>query len=168
MASNETSGPARGGSHYQPSLPVMFIILLLFVGATFVALRSHSHAAPAHHHTTSTTTTTTAPVTSSTVAKAKVTVQVANGTNITGLAETYTQTLQRLTWNTLPRINGPTETATVIYYHPGYLWAAQEIATEIGVPTSAATALAAGASVPGVAGATGDDVVVILGPDVHH
>ncbi len=167
MATKESPTPPKGGSHYQPSLPVMLVILILFVGATFVALRSHSHAAAHNTHPTGTTTTT-APVTSPTVAKSKVTVQVANGTNISGLAETYTQTLQRLTWNTLPRLNGPTETATVIYYHPGYLWAAQEIATEIGVPTSSASALAAGATVPGVAGATGDDVVVILGPNVHH
>jgi hypothetical protein len=148
----------------------MLIILILFVGTTFVALRSHSPShpsTPTKLPTSSTTTTTTTKSTISTVAKSQVSVQVANGTTTTGLAETYTQTLQRLTWNTLPRLNGPTETATVIYYHPGFLWAAQEIASEIGVPATAAKPLAAGATVPGVAGATGDDVVVILGPDVH-
>jgi hypothetical protein len=144
----------------------MLVILVLFVGATFMALRTNPKATPTHHSSTSTTTTT-AKTTSSTVAKAQVSVQVANGTNITGLAETYTQMLQRLTWNTLPRLNGPTVTATIIYYHPGFLWAAQEIATEIGVPATAARALAASATVQGVAGATGDDIVVVLGPDVH-
>ena len=167
MTNEETAPSANGGSHYQPSLPVVLVILVLFVGAAFFTLRAHPHhTASSHHHVP--TTTTTAHTTTSTIAKSKVTVQVANGTNITGLAETYTQTLQRLTWNTLPKLNGPSVSATVVYYHPGFLWAAQEIATEIGVPTTSTSALAAGASVSGVAGATGDDIVVVLGPNVHH
>jgi hypothetical protein len=142
----------------------MLIILVLFVGTTFVALRAHS----ASHPTTSTTqpkstTTTTIKSTSSTVPKSQVSVQVANGTTTSGLASTYTTKLQLLGWNTLPRVNGPAETATVIYYHPAFLWAAQEIATEIGVAASAARPLGTATPVPG---ATGDDIVVILGPDV--
>ena len=158
----------------------MLIILVLFVGATFVALRSHSAAPPASSHSTTTTTSTTLAKsgatstttstttgstnsTSSTVPKSQVSVQVANGTTISGLAGTYTTKLQLLGWNTLPRLNGPSETATVIYYHPAFLWAAQAIATEIGVPASAARPLGTASPVPG---ATGDDVIVVLGPDV--
>jgi hypothetical protein len=142
----------------------MLIILVLFVGATFVALRAHSKS----HPTTSTTqpkstTTTPAKSTSSTVPKSQVSVQVANGTTTSGLAGTYTTKLQLLGWNTLPRVNGPAETATVIYYHPAFLWAATEIATEIGVSATAARPLGTATPVPG---ATGDDIVVILGPDV--
>lgn len=145
----------------------MLIILVLFVGAAFVALRSHSaphgSSPPPHTTSTSTTTTTTSGV-STTVPKSKVSVQVANGTTISGLAGDYTSKLQVLGWNTLPKLNGPTEAATVIYYHPGFLWAAQAIATEIGVPATAAQPI--GTATP-VAGATGDDIIVILGPDVQ-
>ncbi len=148
----------------------MLIILVLFVAATFVALRSHSPSHPSAaattqpaSHASSTTTTTAAGSTSSTVPKSQVSVQVANGTTISGLAGSYTTKLQLLGWNTLPRLNGPAETATVIYYHPSFLWAAQEIATEIGVPASAARPLGNATPVPG---ATGDDIVVVLGPDV--
>jgi hypothetical protein len=148
----------------------MLIILVLFVGATFIALRSHSTShspTPTSTRTSTPTTqphsTTTTNSTSATVPKSQVSVQVANGTTISGLAGTYTTKLQLLGWNTLPKLNGPTETATVIYYHPAFLWAAQGIATEIGVPASAARPLGTAAPVPG---ATGDDIVVILGPDV--
>jgi hypothetical protein len=143
----------------------MLVILVLFVGATFVSLRAHS---PAHKVTATTQpaksrTTTTVATTGTTVSKAQVSVQVANGTTVTGLAGTYTTKLQLLGWNTLPRINGPAQTATVIYYHPGFLWAAQDIATEIAVPATAARPIGTATPVPG---AGGDDVVVILGPDV--
>ena len=147
----------------------MLIILVLFVGTTFIALRSHtaSHSHPSKSTTTTQpqthNTTTTTKSTSTTVPKSQVSVQVANGTTISGLAGTYTTKLQIQGWNTLPRVNGPTETATVIYYHPSFLWAAQAIAVEIGVPASAARPLGTATPVPG---ATGDDVVVILGPDV--
>jgi len=142
----------------------MLIILVLFVGITFIALRGHSTS----HPTTSTTqpkstSTTSTKSMSTSVPKSQVSVQVANGTTTSGLASTYTTKLQLLGWNTLPRVNGPAETATVIYYHPAFLWAAQEIATEIGVPASAARPLGTATPVPG---ATGDDIVVILGPDV--
>ena len=143
----------------------MVVILVLFVGAAFVALRASSpaHIGPAHIPTKSSTTTTAASgSTSATVPKSQVSVQVANGTTTSGLASTFTTKLQLLGWNTLPRMNGPAETATVIYYHPNFLWAAQEIATEIGVPATAAQPLAGATPVPG---ATGDDIVVVLGPD---
>jgi len=147
----------------------MLIILVLFVGTTFAALRSHtaSHSTNKNttittvHHSTSTTTTT--KNTTGTVPKSQVSVQVANGTTVSGLAGTYTTKLQLLGWNTLPRLNGPTETATVVYYHPGFLWAAQEIASELAVPATAAKPIGTATPVPG---ATGDDIVVILGPDV--
>ncbi len=144
----------------------MLIILVLFVGTTFVALRAHAtgHApTPTTHRPKSTAkTTTTGATTSTTVPKSQVSVQVANGTTVSGLAGTYTTKLQLLGWNTLPRLNGPAQTATVIYYHPGYLWAAQEIAAEIPVPATAVKPIGITRPVPGAAG---DDIVVILGPD---
>jgi hypothetical protein len=96
------------------------------------------------------------------VTKAQVRVQVANGTNVAGLARTYTQSLMTQGWDTLPEMNGPSVTKTVVYYNPGFKWAAVEIATSINVSQSSVTAL--GGLSP-VAGASGDDVIVILGPD---
>lgn len=146
----------------------MLVILVLFAGAAFIALRSqptpHTSPHPPRTTTTSTPATTTTAGGSTTIARSKVSVQVANGTSISGLAGTYTSKLQVLGWNTLPKLNGPTETATVIYYHPGFLWAAQAIATELGVAATAAQPIGTAAPVPG---ATGDDIVVVLGPDVQ-
>ncbi len=60
-------------------------------------------------------------------------------------------------------MNGPKVTQTVIYYNPGFLWAAEEVASEIKVSASAIQPLNGLSPVPG---ASGDDVIVILGPDV--
>jgi len=95
--------------------------------------------------------------------KNKVPVQVANGTGVSGLARTYTQQLEALNWDALPQLNGPKVTATTIYYNPGFLWAAQEIAGEIKVSASAIQPLN---GLNPVSGSSGDDVIVILGPDV--
>jgi hypothetical protein len=50
-----------------------------------------------------------------------------------------------------------------VYYNPGYEWAAKDIASEIKVPGSAVKPLN---GLTPVAGSAGDDVVVILGPNV--
>jgi hypothetical protein len=152
------------GSHYQPGLGVVLVILVLFVGATYFILRTPSSSSPGGTSTTLVTTTTRAPAQKQTiVAKSKVRVQVANGTHVTGLARTYTQQLMTLSWDALPELNGPAEKATIVYYNIGYEWAAKDIASEIKVPRSAVKAL--GVLTP-VAGAAGDDVIVILGPNV--
>ena len=144
---------------------MVLIILILFVGATYLMLRS-TNSGPSNVAATTTTTlasSTGGGSTSTTVPKNKVPVQVANGTSVSGLARTYTQQLEALNWDALPQVNGPKVTATTIYYNPGFLWAAQEIAGEIKVSSSAIQPLNGLNPVPG---ASGDDVIVILGPDV--
>jgi hypothetical protein len=163
-ASHPQHQSTGGGSHFQPALGVVFVILILFVGATYLMLRS-TNSTPS---SISTTTTTLAPssgggTTSTTLPRNKVPVQVANGTDASGLARNYTQQLEALNWDALPQVNGPKVTATTIYYNPGFLWAAQEIATEIKISASAIQPLNGLNPVPG---ASGDDVIVILGPDV--
>ena len=78
------------------------------------------------------------------------------------LAAKYTQELQTQDWDTLPPVNGPSEKKTIIYYKPGQLKAAQEVATTIHVSQSAVQPL--GTLTP-VSGASGDDIIVILGKD---
>ncbi len=164
--SDPTSSSRDGnasGSHYQPSLSVVFIIVVLFVGATFFMVRAASPSSA----TPSTTTTTIARTPGSTipagrVIKSKVRVQVANGTTTGSLAARYTQKLMTQNWDTLPPVNGPHVTATIIYYNPGERTAALEVATAVGVSASVVHAL--GGLLP-VAGASGDGVIVILGPN---
>jgi hypothetical protein len=164
---SDVSHPQHGshneGSHYQPSLAVVLVILVLFVGATFVMLRN-SGATPVSG--TTTTTTTAAPTgpttTTSLVPKSKVRVQVANGTTITGLARANTQQLMTFGWDTLPEVNGPSTAKTTIYFNPGYQWAARQIAVELKLSISAVQPLNGLRPVPG---ASSDDVIVLLGPD---
>lgn len=157
--------PPTPGSHYQPALSVMLIIIALFVGSAFLILRSPGVA---QTNAVSPSTTISTPATSGTTttvvtkAKAQVRVQLANGTSVTGLARTYTQQLMTLGWDTLPQLNSAPVSATIVYYNPGYLWAAQQIAAAIKVRPTAIRPL--NGQNP-VAGSSGDDVIVILGLD---
>jgi len=164
--SDATSSPRNGhasGSHFQPSLGVVIVIVVLFVGATFFMVRSASPSSGTPPTTTTTSSSTsTTPPSKSRVIKSKVRVQVANGTTIGSLAARFTQKLQTLDWDTLPPVNGPHVTATVIYYNPGERTAALEVATAIGASASAVRPLGGGNPVPG---ASGDGVIVILGPN---
>jgi hypothetical protein len=154
--------PHASGSHYQPSLGVVFIIVILFIGATFLMVGTFSSSKTVTT-TTAPSTTTTKPASATRVIKSRVRVQVANGTTISQLAATYTQKLMTQDWDTLPPVNGPSEKKTVIYYNTGYLAAAREVATTIKVSESAIQPLR---GLTPVLNASGDDVIVILGRDV--
>lgn len=156
------SSPAPG-SHYQPALGVVLILLALFVASAFLMLRSNSAAAPSPSTSSTTTTVRPSQATSHRVPRSKVVVQVANGTLTTGLAKNYSQQLMTLGWDALPPVNANRASATKVYYNPGYVWAARQIATEIKVGSSAVQPLNGLTPVPG---ASGDDVIVVLGPDV--
>ena len=160
---SDSSQPHHGsnppGSHYQPALSVVFIIVVLFVAAAFLMLRYVSPAS------TSGTTTlppsqTTTTVHHHTVAKSTVRVQVANGTKVPNLARGFSQDLLTQGWNTLPGVNGPKEKSTIVYFNPGFKWAAIQIANKIHVGLHAIQALNGLRPVPG---ASSDDVIVILG-----
>ncbi len=154
--------PHATGSHYQPSLGVVFIIVILFVGATFLMVTNLSSSPTSTTTTTLASTTTTAPGSTARVIKSHERVQVANGTTVSQLAAKYTQELQTQDWDTLPPINGPSEKKTIIYYKSGQLKAAQEVATTIHVSQSAVQPLG---SLDPVSGASSDDIIVILGKD---
>jgi len=162
--SDMTNDDAHQGSHFQPSMPSVVIILLVFVLGAFLMLRSSSPSQPSIITTASAGNVSTSGSTPTTVVtKAQVRTQVANGTSTAGLARTYTQMLMTQGWDTLPEMNGPKVTATIVYYNPGFKWAAVEVAAAISVPQTAVQPL--GGQNP-VAGSSGDDVIVILGPDV--
>jgi|SRR5665213_1617851 len=151
------------GSHFQPSLSVVLIIVVLFVGATFLMVRAASPSTGAG--TTNSTlvsgsTTTTSP--HKTHAKSKVRVQVANSTKTAGLAGHYTQILMTQDWDTLPAGNAAAIPATIVYYNPGFKKDALEIAATINVSASSVKPL--NGAVP-IKGSTTDDVIVVLGPN---
>jgi hypothetical protein len=164
---SDSSQPQHGsnppGSHYQPALSVVLIIVVLFVASAFLMLR---YVSPAGTVTTTTlppsqtTTTTGHPA----VSKATVRVQVANGTTRAGLARAYTQELQTRGWDTLPQENviGPNVKVTSVYFNPGFKWAATQIANMIHVKLRDVVPLNGLRPAPG---ASSDDVVLILGPD---
>ncbi len=88
----------------------MLLIVVLFVGAAFVMLRAHPASSPSTTTTLATTTTihhgsTTHP------SKARVRVQVANGTSTSNLARTYTDKLQAIGWDTLAPLNASNKVA---------------------------------------------------------
>jgi hypothetical protein len=147
------------GSHYQPALSVVLIIVVLFVAASFLMLRYVSPASSAGSTTTLPPSETTTTI-HHTVAKSTVRVQVANGTDVLNLARGYSQELLTQGWNTLPGVNGPRETKTIVYFNPDFKWAAIQIAHKIHVSLHAIQALNGQRPVPG---ASSDDVIVILG-----
>ena len=164
--STPTPEPPVSGSHYQPRLGVVLTLLIVFVAAAFLVLHSPSPAATGPAGTTTTTTTTpgTHATTTTTPTRSRVRVQVANGTLTTGLAGSYTQLLITQGWDALPQVNASSRvTKTIVYFNPGFQWAAQQIATQIKVTASAVRSLNGQSP---VSGASGDDVIVILGPDV--
>ena len=158
--------PPAPGSHYQPSMGVVLVILVVFVAAAFLMLRSSKPGSATSGANTTTTLATTPgssakkSTTPTTVAKAQVRVQVANGTTVTGLARGFTQQLLTFGWDTLPQLNGPQVSATVIYFNPGFQAAARTIASELKFSASSVRPLN-GASP--VSGASSDDVIVLLG-----
>jgi hypothetical protein len=163
--SDATPTPGNGhasGSHYQPSLTVVLIIVVLFVGATYLMVRTVTPSTAASGTTTTTTIAGTTGKKAPPVDKSKVSVQVANGTNYSGLAAHYTQKLQVQNWDTLPAGNGPAVKATVVYFHPNFQAAAKLVAKTIGVSATSVRPLGNAKPVTGYAN---DDVIVILGPN---
>jgi hypothetical protein len=92
-----------------------------------------------------------------------VRVQVANGTEVTGLARKYTQRLVTLGWDALPEVNGPATTVTVVYYHGGFSVGRARVAQEIKVKMTASQALARS---QGGHRRCSDDVIVVFGHDL--
>lgn len=103
------------------------------------------------------------------VQKNKVTVQVANGTSIEGLANSWTQGLQtRYGWAALAAVstNGFHPTETWIYFKAHEQQAAKLLAAELKVDPKDVTLLTRQA-LDAVPGAANDDVVIVIGTQHH-
>jgi hypothetical protein len=113
-----------------------------------------------HHNAT---TTAVDGVTTTTLGRSQVRVQVANGTKTAGLAAAVTARLITQGWNMLPKLNGPRVGHTAIYYKSGYASQAVQIRQYLGAGT---LQLWTGAAP--VPGALDDQIIVLLGPDISN
>ena len=119
------------------------------------------------------------PTTSTTLPPAPVVrhttrVQMANGTTVTGAAQSYRTTLSSAGWNaptavnlrTLPTAATQTKT-TIVYFLPGEQPAAKDVAQELHI-AGGHVILRTQYVLHQVPGAAHDQVVVILGTDLAH
>jgi len=151
----------------------VLLIVAVLVGILMLHAISQTPAALPVSAATTTTTTTTGhtstsghgtTTTSSTVPKSSVKVLAANGTNTKGAAEFFTQKLQAKGWTLETPVDTTTNVnASNVYYASGQQAAAAQVAQSLGLKESAVQPLTT--SVP-VQGATGVDVVVVVGPDL--
>jgi hypothetical protein len=124
-------------------------------GVAYVQQTTTTVATPAKNATTTTTTT---------VPRSSVSVLVANATAQNGLAAHYSTILSAQGW----AMKTPTDAAvtaakSTVYYASGQQESAASIATSLGLQPTAVVPLTT--SVP-VAGASGNDVVVVIGADL--
>jgi hypothetical protein len=111
----------------------------------------------AGHKGKATTTTTTAPPSATTVV-------VANGTSVNGLAAHYNALIGAGGWTMKTPIDAATSVPTsAVYYAAGQQQQAGSIATTIGVKPAAVLPITTATP---VTGATGVDVVVVIGADL--
>lgn len=164
MAEKSIELPERPKGRYQPTPRAMGAILLSFALVAFFALKASPSISVGgkikHHHST---TTAVAGVTTTTLGRSQVRVQVANGTKTAGLAAAVTARLITQGWNVLPKLNGPRVGHTAIYYKSDYAPQAVLIRQFLGAGT---LQLWTGAAP--VPGALDDQIIVLLGPDIAH
>jgi hypothetical protein len=109
-------------------------------------------------------TTTLPATTTTTLARASTSVQVANGSEGPDLATHYSTVLSAQGWALKPPANATAQVAvSSVYYAAGQQAAAEAIALELGLKSTAVHPLTA--AVP-VTGAAGNDVVVVIGADL--
>lgn len=173
-SSHGPAGPhgPQGPFSYSKALAIVAVAVILGV---YLLSLGNGHPAPAPSATTTTSTTspssstsTTGAPTSTTLAQAtpskSVLVLVANASHTTGIAGYYTTQLSKDGWGTLTPVTALTvETSSTVYFATGQQAAAQTVATDLHLPSSAVKAL--GASIP-VSSTTGADVVVVAGTDL--
>jgi len=153
---------SRGSSKYQPPLSIALALVLVLVVAVFGIGHSFQkkNSSSAVNSPGNTNTSSTIP----SVNKGLVVIQVANGTNVKGLASTYSNRLITLGWNSLQPVNYPNLVSTSrIYYRKSYQTAAYQIAAEIGAPPSDVAPMPA--TLP-LMGTNADNIVVIVGPNL--
>ena len=170
MTDDPTPPPAAPQGHAGGLDTTRAVLLAIaFVVVAVIALSSLTKADGSRPRGSASdgTTTTVAPVkhkAHAPVNRSEIQVQVANGTSAAGVATTVTSTLQQKGWSTLPPVNATaTATSSTIYYAGGSKAAGMLLAKDLSLPSSAVQPLTTSVPVPG---ANGDDLVVVVGPDL--
>jgi hypothetical protein len=143
-------------------LCVAALALAGFAGALISGhLKNGSSASP----TTSVSTTFAPRATTTTpIVKTGIQVVVANGTQAPNAAGHFTQVLQQQGWTVGKPLNATASaTASTVYYATGRQAAAAAVAAAIGAPPTSVQPISS--STP-VSNTTGDDIVVVIGPDL--
>jgi LytR cell envelope-related transcriptional attenuator len=124
--------------------------------STTTTTAAHTTTTKAGHNGKATTTTTAPP--------SATTVVVANGTSVNGLAAHYSTVIGAGGWTMKTPIDAATSVPTsAVYYAAGQQQQAGSIATTIGVKPAAVLPITTATP---VTGATGIDVVVVIGADL--
>ena len=165
-------GDSDGGHPSNAIAPVRaLVVLVVFVAAAIglVAIGTrptvNGGAATAVTTTTTTVKSKTVPTTTTTtVPHSSVSVVVANATQTNGLAAHYTAVLAAQGWAMHTAADAATTEATsTVYYAAGQQASAAAVATELGLKPTVVQPLTT--AVP-VTGASGVDVVVVIGSDL--
>lgn len=142
----------------------LLIAVALVLGILLIRVGNQGGGAPAAAPSTSTTTTAPHPTTTTVAApNPSVKVLVANGSTTTGAAGFFTNKLKSQGWTTLAPTTAPKVTASAVYYASGQQKSADEVASALGIKSTAVQPLP---SSIGVTGATAAGVVVVVGPDI--
>ena len=164
------SADHRSANRISPLRAGIVLIGFLVAATVLVAVgtRAPVSGLPSSAVTTTTAraggTTTTVPPTTTTIARSATSGQVANGSQGTNLAAHYSAILSAQGWATKPPLDATAQVATSsVYYAAGQQEAAAAIATELKLSPSAVHPLTT--AVP-VTGASGNDVVVVIGADL--
>ncbi len=165
-----TDPPASGPpTRISPVRAVVVIAVFVVAAVVLVAIGTrpptNGEAAPP---AASTTTSTTAPpavaTTTTTEAPGTVSVLVANATQQNGLAAHYAALLATKGWALKTPNDAATTVATsAVYYTAGHQGSAETVAAQLGIPVADVLPLTSAVPVPG---ATGNDVVVVIGANL--
>jgi hypothetical protein len=161
--------PAAGGGHGLGGLlPVRALLVLAVFVVAVIALVAvgtrPSVSGDSAAVAPTTTTTTVAPTTTTTVPHSSVSVLVANATSQAGLAGHYSTVLTSAGWAVKTPVDAATTVSTsTVYYAAGQQASATAIASSLGLGATDVQPLTTATP---VTGASGNDVVVVIGANL--
>lgn len=164
---DRSSGPP-GEERISLGRALVLLVVAVVVGVLCLQVGGRPPATPAPVVSSSATTTTTVPHRTTTTTTAPrpnpaVKVLVANGGSVNGAAAYFTSKLKADGWTTLTPTNVTPVSASGVYYATGQQASAGSVASDVGLSASAVHPVATGPTVPG---ATGADVILVVGPDL--
>ena len=161
------SGGPPGEDRISLGRALVLLVAGVVVGVLCLQVGGRPPANPAPVASSATTTTTTVPHHTTTTTAARpnpaVKVLVANGGAVNGAAAYFTNKLKADGWTTLTPTNVTPVSSSAVYYASGQQASAGTVASDVGLPSSAVHPVA---TAPTVSGATGADVVLVVGPDL--